>query len=190
MRAVRFPEIDDRPPPRRFTRTNSGNLYLNLSYAEMLEQFELLHENERLRQENERLHERLTTQPWGSSTASSWHNECQNLRRSEFQSRVGKPFEEPATPLSEVPPAVPSQESSPEMKMRNELLNTLWSQPIGLVHNHLLKSRVKTCGEWIFALREFRDWYGEAVELPGRVQRGRNCLCLQGNLGAGKTMLM
>ncbi|KAH7008026.1 hypothetical protein EDB80DRAFT_424931 [Ilyonectria destructans] len=63
-----------------------------------------------------------------------------------------------ATPSTEVSPVVPNQEPSPEAKMRNKLLNLLWSQPVGLIHGHLSKSRVKGSGEWLFALPRFESW--------------------------------
>lgn len=95
-----------------------------------------------------------------------------------------------ATPSTEVSPIVPNQEPSPEAKMRKKLLNLLWSQPVGLIHGHLSKSRVKGSGEWLFALPAFESWRKETTESPKGVETGENCLWLQGGPGAGKTMLM
>ena len=88
------------------------------------------------------------------------------------------------------PAIVPNQEPSPEAKMRKKLLDLLWSQPVGLIHDHLSKSRIKSSGEWIFALPAFKSWRKATTESPKGVERGENCLWLQGSLGAGKTMLM
>ena len=85
---------------------------------------------------------------------------------------------------------IPNQEPSPEAKMRKTLLDLLWSRPVGLIHDHLSKSRIKSSGEWIFALPAFESWRKATTESPKGVERGENCLWLQGSLGAGKTMLM
>lgn len=104
--------------------------------------------------------------------------------------RLDSPPGELATPSTEVPPIIPNLEPSPEAKMRNKLLDLLWSQPVGLIHDHLSKSMVKGSGEWIFALPAFENWRKATTESPEGVKRGENCLWLQGNLGTGKTMLM
>jgi len=104
--------------------------------------------------------------------------------------RPANPSGEPATPSTEMPPIIPNQESSPEAEIQNKLLDLLWSQPVGLIHDHLSKSRVSGSGEWIFALPAFESWQKTTTGSLNSVERGENCLWLQGSLGAGKTMLM
>ncbi|KAJ6444911.1 histidinol-phosphatase [Purpureocillium lavendulum] len=95
----------------------------------------------------------------------------------------------PLAPLTEAPPAVPKEGVSAESKLRNKVLDLLSSQPVELVHNDLSKMRAKGSGAWISTLPVFENWY-KSPERPGGVERGGNCLLFQGNLGAGKTMLM
>ncbi|XDG09916.1 hypothetical protein ABKA04_009531 [Annulohypoxylon sp. FPYF3050] len=83
----------------------------------------------------------------------------------------------------------PSQDSSLETNKRIKLLDLLWSQPIGLIHDHLLKSKVQGTGEWVFELPTFQNWIKETIEPLGGAEK-EGCLWVQGNLGAGKTMLM
>ncbi|GAW25151.1 hypothetical protein SAMD00023353_0201640 [Rosellinia necatrix] len=74
--------------------------------------------------------------------------------------------------------------------MRNKLLNALSPRPVGLVHDHLSKVRVKDSGDWVFDLPMYKAWHEVTLDPLVGAEGGENCLWLQGNLGAGKTMLM
>ncbi|KAI1361224.1 hypothetical protein F5Y08DRAFT_348118, partial [Xylaria arbuscula] len=84
----------------------------------------------------------------------------------------------------------PTLKPDPEYKMPNELPNTLLPQATELFHQILSKTRLKSSGDWVFKLPAYQQWREAAVDPLKRVEGGENCLWLQGNVGAGKTMLM
>ncbi len=92
--------------------------------------------------------------------------------------------------LLKSPSIIPDQEASPEAKVRKSLLDSLWSQPVGLIQDRLSKTRVNGSGEWIFTCPAFEKWSKATTEFSESVKRGENCLWLQGGLGSGKTFLM
>jgi hypothetical protein len=155
-------------------------------------------EIERILRENERFvrDQHLSTRSINSSISLAL--ERLNTVRSASQPLVARPTlvrpanpsGKPAIPSTEVLAIIPNQKPPPEVKNRNKRLDLLWSQPVGLIHDLLSKSRVKSSGEWIFALPAFESWRKATTESPKFVERGGNCLWLNGGLGAGKTMLM
>jgi hypothetical protein len=104
--------------------------------------------------------------------------------------RVSARPETPGITTSSSPPFVLGLESPRESNTRTKLLNLLSPHPVGLVHDHLSELRIKDSGTWLFKLPQVVSWLSPAAESPESVGPGGNCLWLQGNLGAGKTMLM
>lgn len=196
VRPMRLSDVPSSvPDSRRGTRSSAlsqvGGSSVSSSHHQILDLTRFEEIKQMLRVDGGRLFrsQHLTTQRTASSRPSVAERTNALLKAS------GRPVIRPrsvglATPSTEVSPIVPNQEPSPEAKMRNKLLNLLWSQPVGLIHGHLSKSRVKGSGEWLFALPGFESWRKVTAESPKGVEAGENCLWLQGGVGAGKTMLM
>ncbi len=164
--------------PRKRTATFS-----HASLSSCIEMQRTLRETERHRDQY------LPTRSTTSSAASSLERAILAASHAVAQPRsviLANPSRNLATPSTEEP----KQEPSPEAKMRSNLLDLLWPQPVGLIHTRLSKSRVKSSGEWVFTLSAFEEWRKASTESFESVKRGRNCLWLQGELGVGKTMLM
>lgn len=157
------------PDPRRGTRSSAlsqvGESSVSSSHQRSLDPTRFEEMERMLRVDGRLFHsQHLSTQRTASSRSSVAERANAVLKASSrpvIRPRsvgLANPSGGLVIPSTEVSHVVANQEPSPEAKMRNKLLNLLWSQPVGLIHDLLSKSRVKGSGEWLFALPGFESW--------------------------------
>ncbi|KAI1121892.1 hypothetical protein F5Y10DRAFT_287945 [Nemania abortiva] len=77
-------------------------------------------------------------------------------------------------------------------RAKEKLLDLVCTHSPDLVHQNLAKTRVKDSGTWLFNLPVFEEWQKTDTVGNADAREGgqSNCIWLNGNVGAGKTMLI